>query len=827
MSLRVFPTLAAALLATTFLTGCKTADQKAEDYYLSAMELAAEGDAERALVELRNVFKLDEDHEAARAAYARIELERGNVQQAYSQYLRLVEQHPDNLEGLRELARMALDANSWDEVERVVRLAEEAQLIEADPVLKAISVNLEYRSALLSNAKPQREAAAAKALALIDQEASTSIARRVVIDNFIRREDWAAALTATEQGIEHNPQDRQLYLIRLGLFEKLGRSAEIEAQLKDMIGLFPDDAAPTQMLISMLMSQGRTDDAEGFLRQQIDPADEGYSGQMQVVSFLLALKGPEAAITELDALISAGGPNVPFYRSSRGSLKFDTGSRDEGIAELEDVVGAVEDTEDGRRIKVALARMYQTIGNDDGAKRLVGEVLSSDPTEVEALKIRATWLIDEDNPGDALVDLRSALDQSPLDPKIMTLMAQAHDRAGNSELVPDMLSRAVEASKNAPDYSLRYAEYLAGKNQLLPAEDVLKDTLKVDNDNVQVLRALGLVYVRLVDRPRLQTVIGSLNRIGSEAARSVANDLTARMLAAQDRRDELNAFLESLAQSGEGGLQAEIAIIQSRLAAGETDAALAYTQDLIARSGATPQLRYVEGGVLAATGKFDEAEAAFRDILDEIPGSTAVVMALSNLMAIQGDRDAALAIIEEGLAVNAENGALLFAKAGSLERRGDYEGAIAIYEKLYAANSASVVVANNLASMITTYRDSREDLERAYAVARRLRNTQVPAFQDTYGWIAARLGNFDEALGYLEGAASALPSEPLVQFHLAETYAGLGRKAEAVEAYQKVLDLQEDGASPEYLERVNAEMARLNAEIGAEAATEAAPEASQ
>jgi tetratricopeptide (TPR) repeat protein len=390
-----------------------------------------------------------------------------------------------------------------------------------------------------------------------------------------------------------------------------------------------------------------------------------------------------------------------------------------------------------------------------------------------------------------------------------------------------MLSRAVEASKNAPEYSLRYAEYLVGKNQLLPAEDVLKDTLKVASDNVEVLRALGIVYVRLVDRPRLQTVIGSLNRIGSEAAKSVANDLTARMLAAQDRRGELNAFLESLALSGEGGLRAEIAVIQSRLASDQTDAALAYIQDLIARSGATPQLRYVEGGVLTATGKFDEAEAAFRDILEEIPGSTAVVMALSNLKAMQGDRDAALAIIEEGLTVNSENGALLFAKAGILERKGDFEGAIAIYEKLYAANSASVVVANNLASMITTYRDSREDLERAYAVARRLRNTQVPAFQDTYGWIAARLGNFDEALEYLESAASALPNEPLAQFHLAETYAGLGRKAEAVETYQRVLDLQEEGASPTYLERATSELARLEAELEAEVGPENATEASQ
>jgi len=817
MSVRVFPTIAAALLATTFLTGCKTADQKAEDHYQSALELIAEGDSERALVELRNVFKLDEDHEAARVAYARIELERGNVEQAYGQYLRLVEQHPGNLEGLRELARLALEANSWDEVQRVSRLADEASLTDTDPVLKAVKANLEYRSALLANDTAARDAAAAQALELIGEEQSTSIARRVVIDNHIRHEDWAAALAEADRGIEANPQDRQLYLIRLGLFEKLGRSEEIESQLKDIIVLFPEDATPTQMLIGLLLNQGRTDDAEAFLRGMVDPAVEGHDAQMQVVSFLLARKGPEAAISELDRLIAAGGSETAFYKSARGSLFFDTGRHDEGIAELETVVEGAEDTEEGRRFKVALARMYQATGNMEGAKKLVGEVLSSDPTEVEALKIRAAWLIDEDNPGDGLVDLRSALDQAPRDPRIMLLTADAHSRAGNTELVPDMLARAVEASGNAPEYSLPYADYLVGNGQLLPAEDVLKDALRVEAANVAVLRALGLVYIRLADRPRLMTVIGSLNRVGTPDAKSIANDLTARMLAAQDRRDELDAFLQSLAQNGEGGLQADVAVIQSKLASGDTAGALAYVDDLISKSEMSQELRYLKAGVLAANGKYDEATAEFESLLQDTPGSTAVVMALSNLKAIEGDREASLAVINGGLEVNPDNRALLFAKAGMLERNRDFEGAIAIYEKLYAENSASVVIANNLASTITTYRDSREDLERAYTVARRLRNTQVPAFQDTYGWIAARLGNYDEALSYLESAAAALPNEPLAQFHLAETYAGLGRKAEAVATYQEVLDLQEEGSEPSYLARVTSEMQRLQAAIDPEA----------
>ena len=139
--------------------------------------------------------------------------------------------------------------------------------------------------------------------------------------------------------------------------------------------------------------------------------------------------------------------------------------------------------------------------------------------------------------------------------------------------------------------------------------------------------------------------------------------------------------------------------------------------------------------------------------------------------AISKGRDAALA---EGLEVLPEGLNLLWAQASFLEQRGEYEAAIAIYEIMYERAPEQPVIANNLASLISTYRDDPESLERAYAVARRLRGADFGPFQDTYGWIAYRRGEYQDALDHLEPAAAALADDPLVQFHLGMTYAGGG-----------------------------------------------------
>jgi Flp pilus assembly protein TadD len=108
-----------------------------------------------------------------------------------------------------------------------------------------------------------------------------------------------------------------------------------------------------------------------------------------------------------------------------------------------------------------------------------------------------------------------------------------------------------------------------------------------------------------------------------------------------------------------------------------------------------------------------------------------------------------------------------------------------------------VIIASNLASLITTYRDDPESLARATAIVRRLKGTSVPAFQDTYGWIAHRNGNHDEALTYLEPAAAGLPNDPVAQFHLAMLYLALGRTEDARRQLTHTLELAGDTSLPQ------------------------------
>ena len=136
-----------------------------------------------------------------------------------------------------------------------------------------------------------------------------------------------------------------------------------------------------------------------------------------------------------------------------------------------------------------------------------------------------------------------------------------------------------------------------------------------------------------------------------------------------------------------------------------------------------------------------------------------------------------------------EDASLLWAKASYLEQDGNIDGAIEIYETLYQANSNALVVANNLASMLATYRDDPESLERAWVVARRFKDAEIPALQDTYGWILHRRGDSEAALPYMEAAAEGLSNDAIVQYHLAEVYSNLGRREEALTQYQTAVEV--------------------------------------
>ena len=123
---------------------------------------------------------------------------------------------------------------------------------------------------------------------------------------------------------------------------------------------------------------------------------------------------------------------------------------------------------------------------------------------------------------------------------------------------------------------------------------------------------------------------------------------------------------------------------------------------------------------------------------------------------------------------------------------------------------------DNLASLLATYRGDEESVDRAFSIARRLRGTEVPPFQDTYGWILHRRGEAEEALTYLEPAARALSGDAIVQFHLASVYEALGQTDDALESFQRAIELAGENDTRPQIELAKEAVERITSGVQSE-----------
>jgi len=792
-----FPLLFVAALA---LAACDSAEERAAAHFERAQGLVAAGDPARAEVEFRNVLKLNEAHAPARLAYARMLRDRGDAETALGQYLRLAEQTPDDVAALGELVELALPLGAAASARAHVEFA--YARLPADPRVRALKATLDF-------AAGEHDDALAMAAAVLAEDPGNVPARLVAIAGRLQAGDAAGARAEAEAGLARAPADESLLLARLAALEEMGDDAAVGAALAEMADRLPDNPDVRRALARWHLGAGDPAAAEAELRALAAAAPDDPQAALAVVRFLLETGGPDAARAELERLAATAPDPAPFRRTLAG-LDFAEGRAPEAIAALRALVDATPPSDTRRDTEVALAGMLDATGDAAGRDALIEAVLSADPAQVAALKLRARAAIAADRPEQAVEAMRIALSQAPDDPEIMTIQAFAHARDGSRELAGERFARAVEASGQAPAESLRYAAFLMQDGRAGPAEGVVVDALRLAPQDPELLAMLGSIHVERRDWARVRQVAASLRAAaeatGDAGADRAAAGLEVAALRGEGRADAAVALLETLATEA-GDAEAMAEAVRGHLEAGDPAAAQAFLAGLLARDPADPAARLLQAELLALAGDTAAAEAGYRALVAENPARPEAHRALAGLLAGLGRPEEARAAIEAGLAATGGDTELLFAKASLLETEGDVDGAIAAYETLYARDGAALVVANNLASLLAG-RDDAEGLERAFAIARRLEGSDLPHFRDTWGWILHRRGFSSQALPYLEAAAAALPQNAQVQFHLGEAALALGDRETARASFDRALAAAADG-SP--LPEAAAARARLDA----------------
>jgi cellulose synthase operon protein C len=803
-------TLPLILAAVMTLSACEGSEQRAARHFDSGVALLDAGEVSQALLEFRNVLRLQDDHAEARTLLARTLRERGETGSAFREYSRLIERHPDIVEGRIALAEMAFEAGNWDEAARHGQAAQ--KLAPTDPLVTLLRAALDYREAVLAgdSAAIQEGVAPARAY-LQDVDGRNLIAWRLVVDQSLSRGDRETTLTELDAALSARPDIYDFHGLRLQLLAELDRDAEITTALQTMITQFPDREEPRALLVSWYLNQGDVDAAEAFLREMADSPEADVAEKLVFVEFLRQTRGDAAAMEEIDRLISIETEtreDLDTYRALRASMQFERGETEGAMADMEQLLDDAEISERTDDLRIILARMRLATGNPVGARALVEQVLERDSSHVEALKMRARWLIEGDRPTEAIAALRTAQAAAPRDPQLMVLMGQAHEREGAPELAGERYALAVELSGQAVRESLLYARHLLEAGRLDSADATLASAMRVSPQSLELMHAMAEVQMRRNDWDRVTRLIWQMRGLDTAAAHASANEVEAALLLRQGRTDDTIAFLESLVGQG-AGIGAVAQLARAQVMQGQNDGARDLIDTQLVENPDNPVLRFVRAGLHLLEDEAAEAEAIYRTLVAEYPGAEPPLRVLYSLLQTQGRTEEAEGIIDA--AIEAAPGAPmpLVLRAAQLERTGDIDGAIAIYEDLYAADSSNLILANNLASLISAHRDDAESLDRATAIASRLRGTTVPAFQDTFGWIQYRRGNYEEALEYLEPAAAGLPDDSLVQYHLGMTYLALDRPTEARDTLERALEIAGDDNPLPQFQRAREELQAL------------------
>jgi len=766
---RLGPVARGLLLALALgAAGCDSAEERLAKHYARGVELLEAEQFEKAALEFRNALKLDENHAPARLEIAKLYERDREFSAAVGNYRLVAELDPANLESRLKLGQILLLGGALDEAATYAGQA--VALAPEDPdalVLRAsVSYRLENRDSALADAR--------KALELRPDHVGGNV---LLVTGMVDAGDTTAALARLDALLADNPAERTFNLIKLRLLSQRDDAAATEAHLRRLTTIYPGEVAFHRAIAQMRLAAGDLDGAEAELRSVAAADPDNAEAALDVVRLIGRARGGDAARAELEALVAAAGADTaraaPF-EMALVEIDYRDGARDAARARLERLIAA----DDGAAARLQLARIEIAEKNPDAARALVEAVLAADADNVAALNLRAGLLIDAEDPEAAIRDVRRALDLDPQNVQLMLTAARAYERAGSPDLQGERLSAATRASNYAPEIAASYATFLRGRDQAKAAETVLAESARLNPGNRALLGALAELRLQLKDWVGADEVAARLRALDGGAA--AADQVAAASLGAQGRFGESIDVLQKLAEDPQNNQVALAGLVAAYVRSGEIDRAETFIDGVLADNPANLRALLLRAELHLLRGQTAEAAARLRAVIAAAPNNPVGYVTLARFETRQGQPEAAEKTVRAGLAAVADNPVLRLMLAERLEQRRAYDEAIDVYRGLYESNPDSAVFANNFASLLAEHKaDDPESLAFAARVAQRLRASEVPQFQDTYGWTLFLNGDAAGALRSLIPAAEKLPTNPLVRYHLGRAHAALGRTEDA------------------------------------------------
>jgi tetratricopeptide (TPR) repeat protein len=727
------------LLAFLCLAGC---GKSATQYIDRGNQLFAAGQYADATLNYRNALKKSANSGEAYYRLGLSLLKQNQVGEAYQAFTHAVPLSPKNLPAKVQLGGLSLAIYARDS-RHPPALYKQAQTM-ADQLLapggdRVEGLHLKGALALIDNqpAKAVEALQEAARLAPNNSEVAGALEQALLRDN---RPDEAEK--AARQTVEQHPKYSQGYEILYSTAVSQQNWEKAEAVLKQWGANNPTESTPILRLAAFYYARKQTDDAEKTLNSLTDRRTQFPQADLLVGDFHALSRNPEKALSD--------------YR--RGESR------------------------DSSRLQVyqeRVASMLATLGRRDEALKAADGLLAKDPKSLFArtLKLQLLEQIGGEQNVNAAVALAADLSkESPNNPRVQLLAAQAFSMKGNLDEALTHLQRAAQADPRSETAQLAMARLeLLRKNYAAVLEHANAALALRQNDaNARLFRVIGLTGTHSYGAAK--TEAEQLARDTKDAPQ-VEMQLGAIALG-QGRYAQAEELFRKLYKEGSPNLQPLAGLVNVYEAEHLPDRALALMKEEAERS---PESNG-KGALLVATaeaaGKDDVALTELQKMAATNPNSADVQIRIGALEQKSGNLPEALRALERARQLAPDRKGLDAIVANLEEQNGKKTEAIASYRKALVKTPDDPTALNNLAFLLAdTGGDTKEALQLVSAALRKA--PDVPQLKDTLAWIHIKRHETDEALPILQSLTNKHPENNTFRYHYAVALIQSGDRAAA------------------------------------------------
>lgn len=768
-----------AFLFVAVLAGCGSPEDRAQSHYEKGLKLVEKKDDFAARVEFSTAVKFKSDKIEAWRALLGVE-ERVKTTSTFPILRRIVELDPNDMEARLKLARAMVSGGAADAALKVIDAATEGDKPNAElHALRSIALLRTNDSA----------GALREAQQAYDIDPKNADAIAVLASKKVSEGDLDGALKLLDAVPADSIDEARAKLQKVEIYIRKKDFAKAEDLLRQLVAQNPKEVTYQNQLLQLYLFQKKYAEAEQQFRARIEANRADSKLGIDFIRFLSLTKGADAARSELEARIKAGGDTFD-YRMALAELDIAQNRSADAEKALSDLANSPPSPDKKLVAQVKLAELMLAKGNRAAAEPLVEEVLAKDRRNAGALRVRAAMSIDKGQFDSAISDLREALNDQPKSVDLLSLMAIAYERSGKPELAERQYADALKSSNSNQDIVLRYVAFLQRRGDTARAEEILTDVAG-RNATLQILSSLAQVRLSRQNWSGATEIAERIARLSGGPV--LADQIRASALAGQNKIDESIAALESAHKLAPNAPQPTLALATAYLRQGKPEKAEVLVQDISNKFPSNAELLVFLGQTKLAQKKDDEALQTFKEAIARQPKEPAGYGALTEFYNRKKDYDSADKVLQAALTEMPTNGAFKLSAAGLQILKGNNDAAIAQYEAILKDQPNALVAVNNLVSLVLDHRSDKPSLERAFALAESLKSSSVPQFQDTYGWSLYKRGDFKGAIATLEDAASKMPNLSALQYHLGMSYAAAGEQEKAAGRFQTALSLEPDG----------------------------------